>query len=164
MIREAKINVDQVIKLIRKGSEKYSNMQEYVNMLMQRFDMNQDGFIGFEELGEGLKSIDIRISDKEKLALMKALDQDRDGGISEIELYDALAANEKKSNVAKILPGFSQQTISGMGVILSKIRKAVQHYKSMQEQIIGLLRIFDLDNDGLISYLELVDGVKSLGI
>lgn len=34
----------------------------------------------------------------------------------------------------------------------------------MQEQIIGLMRIFDLDNDGLISYLELVDGVKSLGI
>jgi len=26
------------------------------------------------------------------------------------------------------------------------------------------MRIFDLDNDGLISYLELVDGVKSLGI
>jgi Ca2+-binding EF-hand superfamily protein len=26
------------------------------------------------------------------------------------------------------------------------------------------MRIFDLDNDGLISYLELVDGVKALGI
>lgn len=34
----------------------------------------------------------------------------------------------------------------------------------MQEQVIGLLRIFDLDNDGLISFLELVDGVKALGI
>jgi Ca2+-binding EF-hand superfamily protein len=26
------------------------------------------------------------------------------------------------------------------------------------------MRIFDHDNDGLISFLELVDGVKSLGI
>jgi Ca2+-binding EF-hand superfamily protein len=47
---------------------------------------------------------------------------------------------------------------------MSKIRKAVEHYKSSQEQLIGLMRIFDKDNDGLISFLELVDGVKSLGI
>lgn len=26
------------------------------------------------------------------------------------------------------------------------------------------MRIFDLDNDGLISFIELVDGVKQLGI
>ena len=30
--------------------------------------------------------------------------------------------------------------------------------------MIGLMRIFDLDNEGSISFLELVDGVKSLGI
>jgi Ca2+-binding EF-hand superfamily protein len=30
--------------------------------------------------------------------------------------------------------------------------------------LIGLQRIFDLDKDGLISYLELVDGIKALGI
>ena len=44
------------------------------------------------------------------------------------------------------------------------MRNAVSHYKSQQEQLIGLSRIFDLDKDGLVSYLELVDGVKSLGI
>jgi Ca2+-binding EF-hand superfamily protein len=47
---------------------------------------------------------------------------------------------------------------------MAKIRRAVSHYKSQQEQIIGLMRIFDLDNDGLISFIELVDGVKQLGI
>ncbi len=47
---------------------------------------------------------------------------------------------------------------------MSKIRKSVEHYQSQQEQIIGLMRIFDHDNDGLISFLELVEGVKSLGI
>ena len=53
---------------------------------------------------------------------------------------------------------------AGVEQIMSKIRKAVEHYKSQQEQIIGLMRIFDHDNDGLISFLELVEGVKSLGI
>lgn len=47
---------------------------------------------------------------------------------------------------------------------MSKIRKAVEHYKSQQEQMIGLMRIFDHNNDGLVSFLELVEGVKSLGI
>jgi Ca2+-binding EF-hand superfamily protein len=48
----------------------------------------------------------------------------------------------------------------GVEQIMAKIRRAVSHYKSQQEQIIGLMRIFDLDNDGLISFIELVDGVK----
>ncbi len=74
MIQSAKTNVDQIISLIKKGVEKYSSLEEYVQALMDRFDINRDGMIGFEELGEGLKSIDVRISDKEKLALMKHLD------------------------------------------------------------------------------------------
>jgi Ca2+-binding EF-hand superfamily protein len=48
--------------------------------------------------------------------------------------------------------------------LMAKIRRAVSHYKSQQEQIIGLMRIFDLDNDGMISFIELVDGIKQLGI
>ena len=44
------------------------------------------------------------------------------------------------------------------------MRKCVDHYKSMQEQIICLMRIFDLDNDGLVSYLEFGTGLKNLGI
>jgi regulator of RNase E activity RraB len=61
-------------------------------------------------------------------------------------------------------PFASNHLSHGAEQILAKVKKFVSHYKSQQEQIIGLLRIFDLDNDGLISYLELVDGVKSLGI
>lgn len=49
---------------------------------MERFDINGDGSISIDELDEGLKSINVRISGKEKLALMKELDKDRDGGIS----------------------------------------------------------------------------------
>ena len=53
---------------------------------MQRFDINGDGLISIEELGLGLKGIGVKISEKEKLALMKELDLDRDGSISKQEL------------------------------------------------------------------------------
>ena len=58
---------------------------------MKKFDVNGDGSISIDELSQGLKSINVRISEKEKLALMKELDKDRDGGISEQELFNALA-------------------------------------------------------------------------
>ncbi len=83
--------MDHVLNLIKKGVEKYSSLSEYVKALMERFDINGDGSISIEELGEGLKSINVKISEKEKLALMKELDLDRDGGISQQELYNALA-------------------------------------------------------------------------
>lgn len=83
--------MDHVLALIRKGVEKYSSLGEYVKVLMRKFDVDGDGSISIDELSQGLKSINVKISDKEKLALMKELDKDRDGGIAEHELYNALA-------------------------------------------------------------------------
>ena len=139
---------------------------------MQRFDINGDGLISIEELGLGLKGIGVKISEKEKLALMKELDLDRDGSISKQELYIALSEPSKSSiysnsngfNIGSPVNGYNQQSSSGIDLILSKMRKCVDHYKSMQEQIICLMRIFDLDNDGLVSYLEFGTGLKNLGI
>jgi Ca2+-binding EF-hand superfamily protein len=88
---QSKVSIDHVLRLIRKGVQKYSSLREYVDVLMKKFDVNGDGMIGFDELAEGLKGIDVKISDKEKLALMRELDRDRDGGISKQELYNALA-------------------------------------------------------------------------
>lgn len=175
-IRQQKVNTDHVLTIIKKGLEKYSSLEEYVKVLMERFDIHKKGFITIEGLGEGLKSINIRISEKEKLALMRLLDRDGDNQITEQELYLALAA--PKTGTASALKnyspvkggkaiqflGFTTPVGKGIEQILTKVRNAVSHYKSQQEQLIGLSRIFDLDKDGLVSYLELVDGVKSLGI
>jgi Ca2+-binding EF-hand superfamily protein len=58
---------------------------------MKKFDQDRDGSISIDELRKGLNSINVKISEKEKLALMKELDKDRDGGVAEHELYNALA-------------------------------------------------------------------------
>lgn len=60
--------------MIKKGVEKYRSLEDFVDALMIKFDTNGDGFISIEELGVGLKSINVKISEKEKLALMKELD------------------------------------------------------------------------------------------
>ena len=90
-ILQSKVNTDHVLRLIRKGASKYASLREYVDALVSKFDIDGDGMISFDELTEGLKAIDIKISDKEKLALMRELDRDRDGAIAKPELYNALA-------------------------------------------------------------------------
>lgn len=60
--------------MIKKGVEKYRSLEDFVDALMIKFDTNGDGFISIEELGAGCKSINVKISEKEKLALMKELD------------------------------------------------------------------------------------------
>ena len=95
---------------------------------------------------------------------MRELDKDRDGFIEKQELYNVLS--QEKFGGEEVHPGKIIMARSNQGIeqIISKIRKAVAHYKSQQEQIIGLMKIFDNDNDGMISFLELVEGVKNLGI
>ena len=102
-ILQSKVNTDHVLRLIRKGVQKYSSLREYVDVLVSKFDVDGDGMISFDELAEGLKAIDVKISEKEKLALMRELDKDRDGGIAKHELYNALA--QEKFGGEEVNPG-----------------------------------------------------------
>lgn len=45
--------------------------------------MNNDGIISFEELCDGLKSFGISLSLKDRVSLMKRLDLNNDGELSE---------------------------------------------------------------------------------
>ena len=58
---------------------------------MKKFDSNFDGFISFEELTNGLRSIKINLTSQEKQALMKRLDFNRDGEIAQEEIFRAIA-------------------------------------------------------------------------
>ena len=70
---------------------------------------------------------------------MKELDQDRDGGISRSELFNALAGSNKSKMVSRDrspfgssspLPGLGTKSSAGVDYILDKIRKSVAHLKS----------------------------------
>ena len=65
-----------------------------MRILIKRFDGNSDGIISFEELVNGVKQLHIHLNLKEKLALMKKLDLNRDGEITADELYKVLAKVE----------------------------------------------------------------------
>jgi Ca2+-binding EF-hand superfamily protein len=85
------------VRKIASGSEDYSSMREYVKVLFKNFDINLDGLISFEELVDGLRSLNINLTSQEKRGLMKRFDFNRDGEISEDEVYRVLAPYEHRS-------------------------------------------------------------------
>ena len=54
-------------------------MREYVSFLIKKFDFDNDGLVTFNELCDGIKSLNIHLTLKERQALMKALDTNSDG-------------------------------------------------------------------------------------
>ena len=65
-------------------------MKDYAKSLIRKFDRDSDGIITFQELCDGLVKMNFNISISEKQALMDRLDIDRDGRITEKEIYRVL--------------------------------------------------------------------------
>ena len=86
------INLDNIMAKITIGTEQYRSIEEYVNTLFRRFDINRDGAVSFQELRDGLRSMKVAINDHETRALFNRLDADHDGSITNQELYDAITA------------------------------------------------------------------------
>ena len=66
-------------------------------MFFKNFDINFDGLISFEELVDGLRALNISLTSQEKAGLMKRFDFNRDGEISEDEVYRVLAPYDNRS-------------------------------------------------------------------
>jgi len=71
----------------------YPNLREYVRILIKRWDTNNDGIISFQEVCDGLKQMEINLQLKDRVALMKRLDLNKDGKITEDELYKVLSGS-----------------------------------------------------------------------
>ena len=147
---------DIALKKLAAGAEEYSNMREYVNVLIRNFDYDQDGAITFTELCEGVKRMNIVISLKEKQALMKQLDLDSNGSLSADELYSVLSRVDTKLSKKDL-----QASIENA---LRKIASGAEEYSSMRDYVNVLFKNFDINFDGLISFEELVDGLRALNI
>lgn len=94
---------------------------------MKIFDNDNDGMISFLELVEGVKSLGISAKKTDMIDLMNKIDVDRDGFITQKELYRGLglkAAHE----------GY-QGTQASIEVVLAKLNKGAEKYSSLQEYV-----------------------------
>jgi len=87
---------------------------------------------------------------------MERLDLDRNGEISDQELFKALSSvnTSDLSNLAK----------EAADIALKKIAAGSENYSNMREYVNVLMRNFDYDNDGKVTFNELCDGIKKLNI
>jgi Ca2+-binding EF-hand superfamily protein len=100
--------------------------------------------------------MDIFLTQEERDALMTKLDLDRNGEISDQELYQALSS-VKTSDLAA-------HAHEGADIALKKLAAGAEEYSNMREYVNVLIRKFDYDNDGVITFTELCEGVKRLNI
>ena len=119
-------------------------MSEYVRDLVRKFDRNSDGLLSIDELTDGLKKIGIFLTDHEIHALMKKLDLNRDGEVSSDEILAVLTSTYQASSVDKVI---------------HKLRESGKSFSSIRDYTKHLIKKFDRDNDGIITFTELCDGL-----
>lgn len=83
--------VTTCLKKIASGAENYSSMRAYVKDLVKMFDTNSDGLLTVKELTDGLKKLNIFLTQREKQCLISRLDLNRDGEVSENEILKLLS-------------------------------------------------------------------------
>ena len=55
-------SVQTALKKIQAGAEGYSNVRDYIQDLVRKFDRNGDGLLTFNELSDGLSKIHIYLN------------------------------------------------------------------------------------------------------
>ena len=140
---------DATIKKIAAGASKFGSMQDYVRDLVRRFDRNSDGLLSIGELTDGLKKIGITLNSLEVQALMKRLDLNRDGEVSADEILTVLGGSAQSSSIDKVI---------------QKLQDGGKSFSSMKDYCKHLIKKFDRDNDGIITFTELCDGLLKLNI
>ena len=71
--------LNDVLRKILKGRSAYNSLQDYVIDLIRKLDKNGDGTISFKEFCDGLKSLNIHVTNHEEHTLMRRFDHNNDG-------------------------------------------------------------------------------------
>lgn len=100
--------------------------------------------------------MNIYLTQEERDALMSKLDLDRNGEISDHELYQALSSVSTADLAA--------HAREAADIAMKKLAAGSEEYSNMREYVNALIRKFDYDNDGIITFTELCEGVKRLNI
>ena len=178
------LSVENALRKIASGAEDYSSIREFVNDMFKNFDINFDGLISFEELIDGLRTLNINLTAQEQRGLMKRFDFNRDGEISEDEIYRVLSPYDNRSigaigrsfsPVKSMSLGGSMKTLdysqsytstapANVSSIIDKIKRGANKYPSVDTFVSALMNRYDMDGDGLINQQELARGLENDGI
>jgi Ca2+-binding EF-hand superfamily protein len=124
-----------------------------VKDLVRKFDKNSDGLLSMQELMTGLNKIGIILTHNEAQSLMQKLDLNRDGEVSGDELLNVLRQYDTK-----------QRSNPSVDAIVKKLVAGSSRFSSMKDYARHLIKQFDRDNDGIITFTELCDGLMKLKI
>ncbi len=149
-------NADIALKKLAAGAEEHGSMREYVKYLIKKFDYDGDGIITFNELCDGIRSLNINLTLKERQALMRSLDLDKNGELSGDELLSVLSKVDVRFSKAQLKEQVDHA--------LRKIASGADDYSSIKEYVKVMMKKFDANYDGFISFEELVDGLRSMNI
>lgn len=86
---EASFNV--IMRKIKAPAANFPSLQEYCVDLLARLDKNGDHFVDYREFADGLRAMNIMVTQHEAQALMRRLDRNGDGKISMEEFYAGLS-------------------------------------------------------------------------
>lgn len=104
---------------------------------------------------------------------MKKMDDNGDNQISKEEFYNALASAGRDTVITKTFGGQASPTRQNhyadpddqrVDQALLKIKSGAAKYRSLSEYCMDLMRRLDTNKDGALTYLELVEGLRDMGI
>lgn len=156
LANQANDNADIALKKLAAGAEEHGSMKDYVKFLIKKFDFDGDGLITFNELCDGIRSLNINLTLKERQALMRSLDLDKNGELSGDELYSVLSKVDIRLSKGQLKDQVEHA--------LRKIAAGAEDFSSMKEYVKVMMNKFDANYDGYISFEELVDGLRSMKI
>jgi Ca2+-binding EF-hand superfamily protein len=97
--------------------------------------------------------MEINLQLKDRVALMKRLDLNKDGKITEDELYKVLSGSGGSSGDSSVI----NQT-------LIKIAGGAPDATNLRQYARDLIRRFDTNSDGVVSPSELFEGLRDMNI
>lgn len=86
-------SLNHLITKIKRGAAAHKNLQEYAITLLAKLDKDGNGVLSFKEFTEGLRAMDIFMTNHEEHTLMRKFDHNGDGVVSLEEFYNTLAGH-----------------------------------------------------------------------